>query len=363
MNTHLGVASKTSGPPRFVLVDAFRFLCAAWVMWVHLPQSDAMISTTEAARFRLGFFVLLAVFFQQYQLTRRPAGDFTNYAWDRMRRLYLPFLGWGVLYYFAGGIHRLITNRQWPALTPDFFLHGASIHLWFIPFILVIGLLTYPVSRWLLQHRQWAWMVIGAGGLVGLASCIAAPLLIARFLPATPTTDPVYREVELLPCVPLGFACFFLYMEFRQLGERTKHLLYMLAGMVVAAGFGVDALLYRGALVQNLVAAGMVVLTLRPSKWPLWQILGRWGKYSFGMYAVHIFFVEGMHVLRQMVLHFPPTWWYDLLSFGVCVPASLLATMALSRFPATRWLVPTGEKRSAEAPAPVIAAVGELQGV
>ena len=108
----------------------------------------------------------------------------------------------------------------------------------------------------------------------------------------------------------------------------------------------------------------MVALALWPVKGAMWRVLARWGKYSFGMYAVQMFFVEFMHVLRGSVLHMPATWWIDLLTLAVCVPASLLTTMALCRHPATRWMVPIGEKSSMEKKAgrAVSIAIGGLQG-
>ncbi|HVT82637.1 MAG TPA: acyltransferase [Phycisphaerae bacterium] len=361
MSKQLAESSQASDTPRFVLVDSYRFICAAWVMWIHLPQSTVMIATTNVARFRLAFFVLVAVFFQLYQLARRPAWEFTSYSYGRVRRLYLPFLAWGLLYYFAGGIHRMITERPWPSLTPEFFLYGSSIHLWFIPYILAVGLVTYPLSRFVLRQRHRAAVVMGVSAFAGLAGCVAAPIIIAHALPTTPWTDPIYREVELLPCIPLGIACYFLFAQLRSITEKKKQLLYRIAAMAVAIGFVVDAWFYHGAPVQNPVALCMVILTLQPAKWRIWSTLGRWGKYSFGMYAVHLFFVGGMHILREMVFHFSPVWWYDLLSFAVCVPASLLATIALSRFSATRWMVPTGEKRQSKPPQPIAAPVAQLQ--
>jgi len=128
MDRQQAIIPQKASMPRFLLVDAFRFICAGWVMWVHIPQSEALAPTAGWMRFRLPFFVVLAVFFQQYQMVRRPVADFREYARERVRRLYFPFLAWGTLYFLGEGVHRVLTGRSWPVLTPEFVQDYVAAH-------------------------------------------------------------------------------------------------------------------------------------------------------------------------------------------------------------------------------------------
>src|SRR5438477_608973 len=88
---------------RFVLVDAFRVVCAAWVMWIHVPESATLSWTSELAPFRMPFFTLLAIFFLFRKLASPNPPRYGDYVSDRFRRLYLPFLGWATFYYIFYG--------------------------------------------------------------------------------------------------------------------------------------------------------------------------------------------------------------------------------------------------------------------
>jgi hypothetical protein len=72
------------------------------------------------------------------------------------------------------------------------------------------------------------------------------------------------------------------------------------------------------------------------------------------MYTVHFLAIGFCIFIRTLVLRIPPSWWYDLLTFAISVPASLAAAVALSHFKATSWLVPTGEKPAKKITVPLV---------
>jgi len=75
-------------PNRLPVADAIRFICAAWVMWVHIPQSPELEPTTHFALFRLPTFVILSTFFLFTSQKSHPTRDFREYALARLRIIY-----------------------------------------------------------------------------------------------------------------------------------------------------------------------------------------------------------------------------------------------------------------------------------
>lgn len=355
MNRPLENPAIASAAPRFVLIDLFRFICAAWVIWIHVPQSDYFLPSVSSTRFRMAFFTLLAVFFQLYTFDRREH-PFLQYFVTRFRRVYLPFLAWVVIYVPVRLLFKtVVTHDPFPMLSPLLLIFG-YLHLWFLPFVFLVGLAIYPLAQFAVHHQRWWGYFIIGGAVLAIAGALFIRPIAQRLLP-----DHTY-VIELLPCVPLGFSCYFMWCRTRALA-LPRGLIAAVALIFFAAMVAIQLHSAPLPITECLAALGLLVAALQPLKVPLTGWLGRLGRYAFGMYVVHFLFIGMCIFLRTSVLSLKPSWWYDLVTFALCVPASLFATMALAHFRVTAWLVPTGEKhlqeKKARRPSPLV----ELQRV
>lgn len=130
------------------LVDYARFVAALGIVWFHASAPGA-----RAAYLALPFFLVL--------LSTPSRASFA----DRAQRLLKPFLIWSVIY---GAVQVLLALKHGrPALVwwqPEMLLTGTALHLWFLPF----ALLVYPLRH--LSNRPWlaALMPIAASAALAL---------------------------------------------------------------------------------------------------------------------------------------------------------------------------------------------------
>jgi peptidoglycan/LPS O-acetylase OafA/YrhL len=317
-------------------------------MWMHIPQSEELKLTTAFARFRLTTFVILSTFFLLSSQKAHPGRKLGEYAWIRFRTLYLPFLAWASMY-FAGKIvlHACVRGTPWPHLGFDSLLDGQTPHLWFLPYILLAGIATFPLGHWLQRHREHFAQIIAGALLVGLATAtISEPVfnkIAAGLQIHDGTRDFVYRAFTLTPCVFLGIAVYYVRQLTRHHAGKTQTRIALLGLSVIAGCIVYNCLWPSNPVLEAVAGLGMVLSAFWPThnKFVTW--VGTLGRFSYGMYLVHMMFVTAIVVFRANVIRMAPVWWYDVLTLLLCVPLSLCASILLSRSRYTRWLIAAPE--------------------
>ncbi len=314
-------------------------------MWIHIPQSTELASTADFARFRLSTFVILSIFFLASSQHAHPGRGFKEYALARLRILYLPFLAWaGVYFLWAAALAWFFHTGQMPRITLQFPVTGQTWHLWFLPFILVAGLVTFPVAqRWHGARRNLGWIIAGLM-LVGLAAAGAATPLAAYCsanfpVEAQSARSMVEHTITLAPCLPLGLAVYYLFRRTREHSGSGRKWMSGAGVLLLAGCAGYNLARPTNALLEAVAGMGLVLIAFWPARSWIAVQLGRLGRYSYGMYLVHIIFVTLFRDMREYGLGMAPTWWYDLLTWVMCVLLSLGTAMVLARFRATRWLI------------------------
>ena len=83
---------------RLELFDFARLVAIYSIVWLHTLRSPQLVSWTVLGRFAVPFFAAGAAFFVLEGLRRQPQRSIGEYAWGRVRRIYLPFLAWSGIY-------------------------------------------------------------------------------------------------------------------------------------------------------------------------------------------------------------------------------------------------------------------------
>lgn len=240
---------------RLVVYDGLKLLAALGVVLFHagVPGRDVWYA---------GMFVF--VFFLGHAPGRsQPWGVLLR---SRAQRLLLPWLIWCAVYYVLA-LYRGTAWLPGTPLEPFSLAIGPAIHLWFLPFAFVCGLVFAALRPvWPSRHL--------ASDLAVLVLILAAGIVLNRYsdLPA-----PAGQWLVSLPMAAAGF----LSSVHRGRAEQAA----ILMGTMAVAGVGIAFGFVDGAL-QAFVAAPFCLIAL------LWRGrshsgLVRAGETAFGVYLVH----------------------------------------------------------------------------
>lgn len=253
-------------------IELARLISAFGVVWYHLEGSKSSIAYGG-----LVVFLALSLYF-----SGQP-GSLWRKAQAKSRRLLLPWLVWsavyGLAYQLAG---KPIVSQAHSTLAVV--LIGMAIHLWFLPFSFLAGLLFESVKPLLTPKR---------GALVGLGAAIATLLSSALWYPgALAAGAPWGQWAHAMPAVFIGtflFCC------------RSLNRLWILTGFVVllaaatlGAGNGGIGATYISRI---LMLAILVVGVLRP--WIRFDVSGL-SACAFGIYLVHPLLGGVIHLLFRV---------------------------------------------------------------
>lgn len=311
-------------------------------------------------RFSTPLFSLLAAFFLVRHFRARADGAIRKFVRARVVRIVVPFLAWSVLYYLSRDLNFLLFGKV-TTLKIDWNLlwSGTTYHLWFLPFLMVMSVLSLPGILAVLGNRraEVAAAVALFGG--GIALTLTSH---ASYLPET-LRDPFsfaqvlyYRSPAFLWGLALGLACRsgapprvgrwgVLAVGVTVAMCLVGYLAAVMARWVPseATGLGVSSPI----LLIRLAAVGIMVIAFANWRGELVTRLSSLGRLSYGVYLSHVLFIEFAHAIRIAVqtrvfgMSEPKaTAATDIAVFVFALIASLAASWALRRNRSTRWLIP-----------------------
>ena len=322
---------------RLLVLDAARVVAAMGVVWFHTIESDTLRASGVLGRFSVAFYTIIAVLFLAEHLERNPDRTFGQYAWARIKRLYLPFLAWTAL-----SLPVLMLARKWdsglpiPALDYNLLISGATLPLWFIPFVVLATLLAFPVVKWAGRNRQRELMVLAAS--VGVALFLDLAAWDAPPLQGVPL---IGKLLELSwnrwSAIWWGLALAIAYR--RWLKDSSWRSLVGALGAVATVGlvatmwrFGMDS------WEKVLCGLAFALLTLAPWRGVWVEKLGRYGRLSFGVYFMHMTVILVLRAIANQI-HNDGCWQRDVVLFLVTVLVCWGSLIGLERVRALRWLI------------------------
>lgn len=293
-----------------------------------------------------GFFVVLTL--QKYlgrnaaataSITGRAAGT-AKFAWHRVIRIITPFVVWSGLYVMARGFNYVMfgheTSLRW---SWELLFWGTTYHLWFLPYLVVVTLLTLPLIA----------MAIGStrsqriGAAVFLTAALA--MMTIPFPSWLPQPGGDYQAMRTLyirsPGFLLGLGMGLLWIS------GVRPVVYRWWGLAVVAaclvGCAAMAMLAPSEQVQFIFAraAALAGLLLAFAAWrgPIANFVGRMGSLGFGVYLCHVLVIEALWaVARSMGV--PSGLPADVGMFFVAVAASFWLASMMRQSATLKWLVP-----------------------
>lgn len=248
-------------------VDLARFLAAFGIVWDHARAPYA-----DVGYLALALFLVLTSFLAMGSFAR---SDGTKFWFARAQRIAAPWLFWCLVYrlvyeVISHGTPRLLTD-------PWTLLIGPSIHLWFLPFVMV-ALITIPTISRLVTTPQ----LLALACLALVVVSLPLGLMHAKLAP----TAWFMNAGGFAQPLPQWFFSFPLFL-FGALLAAAKRLqlgwMPMLAAAVVSAALW--AMAPEFASIQMALVAVVFEIVWRINirgSWPTWL-----AGFAFGIYLLH----------------------------------------------------------------------------
>ncbi|MGB8815462.1 MAG: acyltransferase family protein [Paracoccaceae bacterium] len=264
------VAAARTATPHRRAVDLARFVAACGIVWDHAHAPFAAIGYTA-----LALFLMLTAFLAMGSFERSNGKAFW---FSRAKRIFLPWVFWSLVYRI---VYIRISDDPGPLqlfTDPFTLLIGSSIHLWFLPFVMLALALIPVVSRTVTTPLA-LWVACAALLVISLPlAWIAIP--IAWIVPSANLPEPFPQWAFSLPL--------FLYGALIAAGHKMH-----MAWLPVATAAVISALIY--AFEPGFSSIQMILTALLFEA--VWRsnLQGKWATtlagYAFGIYVLHPFFV------------------------------------------------------------------------
>ncbi len=329
-------------PTRRPLLDVARFIAAMGVVWLHTSGAEDYADWAGAlGRFAVPFFTASSMWLCFQHCAREPNQRWGSYALTRLRRTYVPFLAWSMIYLIATDLKRkFVTREPLPIPSWDLLLIGTSLQLWFLPFVLFVNVSGMPVCRYIVRLDSQRQVTLATMLLIGLA--IASAAVSYRVDLLTREAMPGLRIFVLLswsavPAVFWGLAVA-TFMRARKIEHFSKNLsaVAICAVLAVETLSAVDPSLRH---LEHVAACGLLLVALGSIHLRLFPWASATAGLAFGIYLTHALFVEAFRAITRTMLHWAASLPLVLGCFVISAIAATVSAHLLTRFRATRWLV------------------------
>lgn len=289
---------SSSATARIDSLDAARFIAVLGLLVVHAPQSPQLAPLGTLGTFGVPFYLFASLYMQARSLRRRPERPAHLYFLSRVRRLYLPFLGWSAIYLVVRNAKHLLFVHDGPvAAQPWQLWAGTALHLWFLPFLLVVS---FSVE---LLHR-----VVGATPL-GRWSVIIASMMIGIVLALVPRPEWLrhvgdeqgaffFQCWKALPSVFLGIALAWM-LAWRRNDDPMTTVISIVGGFMTVLTLSLQLAFGYSRLDRTLSGLGLLLLALGPWRGSIVLALARIGRLSYGIYLSHVLFIETVQFIAR----------------------------------------------------------------
>jgi hypothetical protein len=271
---------------RLVGLDAARLVATLGVVWFHSIECDQLHASGVLGRFSVAFYTLAAMIFlvQSAERRRRP---YASYILERLRRLGIPFVGWGLI---TVGIMYLVARGGYPLDLPqlswDRLADGGTLHLYFLPFLFLASIGVYPFALFMRGNRARQWTV------AALCVAIALALDCGLFNSIRPPHGPFIGRffevtVDRWSSVYWGVAAAVVWS--RGLSRSRWRIVFAVAGAMLLVVTTAWQWKY-GLVSQFKVYGGLGLLAVALAPWhnAFLRFLAPFGRMSAGVYFAHM---------------------------------------------------------------------------
>lgn len=315
------------------ILDCARLLAVISIVWLHTPESTLLEKSVDIGRFAVPFFTFAALFLAFQSSLRHVESSLGSYVSTRFRRIYLVFLFWSLVYGIVRTIRDFTLRHTLPSLSiRDFLWDGTAHHLWFLPFVFVASSLSFAVARWTEKLRSSYWPIAAFCAGLGLVFALQHAPNSFKILGYTSELS-----ADVLPSVLLAIAFAMIYA--RAAPELFCRRIVTVAGVLLwLICLAILLTTGRTILLETLSGFGLFLASLNRSSTPLTARMAGWGKFAFGIYILHVLFLEGFQDIARKI-GWPPSPENDVITFLVTLVACAISIFVLNRNAQARKLL------------------------
>lgn len=321
------------------VLDAARFIAAAGVVWVHTVESTQFLHIGALGTFGVPFYVCVALYMMRRALARDAAVSLPKYYLHRFVRLYVPFIVWTIVYLLAIELKRFsvpaVQMLGWRDIAPGVLLSGVTYQLWFLPFLVIITIpaaLLYRVT--LVRPRCGVYVALVSAAIGTMLGFWPRPVWLDYSAPM----DGFYLNAwKALPSAFCGFAM----VHFVSGMPRDRNTLSGIAAIgffLTWATIGNQIVNGYNRLDRTLSGVGWFLMCFAPLHGRAFQLVGRFGRHSYGIFLAHPLFVEGLQTAAN-IYGIRVSAMRDIAVFIVALAGSTLLSLLASRHPWTALLM------------------------
>lgn len=334
----LAPLAASASAERIIGFDIVRALAAMGVIWVHAGRSPFWNDHNlgPAGSWGTAFLNTLAGFFVVFALYRRADRGVLAFAGHRVWRIYGAFVVWSLLYLAARVVNYIVFHKksgiQWDW---DLLFFGTTYHLWFLPYLLIITLLTLPIVAWALRSRA---RMAGVAVLFVVAASAVLILPEPEFLGYGRDQLPLFHLYARAPGFLFGLGIgLWMLAGFRPRVEM-RHAAACAAVVVCCMYLSLTTELPKHVL-NRVAATAAFMIALAPWQGPVARWIASMGKLGFGVYLCHVLFLEAF-VTVVAKAGFAPSFGVDIAVFTFDVVASFAFAWLMRRTKWLAWLIP-----------------------
>lgn len=322
-------------------LDLCRLLAAAAICWLHTWESQLRPRPGELGRFAVPFFVVTAICLmcRSAPTSRR---SFKSYVWNRFRRIYVPFLAWSVIYLFVTDLkHRFITHEPPFPVALNQLLVGTAAQLWFLPFLFIANVIFYLPCKSLFQRPS----LLPLTGLFAAAIAVAICLLPypARFESYMAVLGQSITHTDLSKSYFISFSWGAVPSVFFGIALAALLHFFQISKVGFLAAVAVPLCMFwvydngRNILLENVAGLALAIAAFVPLRSAWARPLARLGPLAYGIYLSHYLIPEGIRAFT-VKHHIPNLTPYVLVECAAVIVLSIVMSVLLARYKATRWL-------------------------
>ncbi|MFT3787499.1 MAG: acyltransferase [Tepidisphaeraceae bacterium] len=310
----------------------------ALIVWCHVdtnfnPSGDSR--SWLVGTFGVPFYLFIALMFVALGFARDPKRAVGPYLIGRVKKLYVPFLVWTVVY----ALLTYAKHRDEPFQFPLHYLWaGSYTHLYFLPLLLTCTVLLSLVVKPLMRHAALRYAVITL--LVAGTAAIAWVDMPESFRRIDPERSDLTTLRDFYRAAPAALGALAFALAFGRKGKRLQTVasVSLVGGAVTVICVAAQILGRPMMLARTLSGFGWTLLALGPWRGAWLKPLAWVGRHSFGIYLAHIAFIRAADMgLRMRGVE--PTVPVQLFVWAVAFTGAFVLSALLAQSPWTEWIV------------------------